>query len=214
MSNGVERRVFGSVLAMVVGATVLVGCAPSQEVVPTTEPIPTATAEPTPEPTVPVQTEFFAMPDDCTAMLPAKRLAAFEADGVILLAGPGGKYGNELITEPTPEMDAGGISCYFGIDNEDPTLLEVRVLVSAVPLDDTSRSETIAYLTELGLLEGTDERGNVTFGILGTNSGQTTASHNVIAPDSWISVISAKRGEKAYLAAVDIANDVHIATYN
>lgn len=214
MKTTSNRRISGVVVWGVVSALVFAGCAPTPEVQPTAEPAPTVTTEPSIEPTAPVQTEFFAMPDDCAAMLPAKRLSAFEADGIILLAGPGGKYGNELITEPTPEMEAGGISCYFGIDNEDPNMLEVTVLVSAVELDATTRSTVIADLTALGLLEATDDRGDVTFGILGANAGQTTASYNVIAADSWISVISAERGEKAYLAAVDLANDVHTATYN
>ena len=154
------------------------------------------------------------MPADCTGILPATDVAAFAADGVILLAGPGGKYGNELITEPTPEMSAGGISCYFGVDNEDLTLLRVNVLVSAVPLDDTSRAKVIDDLAAQGLARAMDERGDVTFGILGVSEGQTTANYNVIASDSWISVLSSDGGEAAFLAIVSLANAVHIANYN
>lgn len=154
------------------------------------------------------------MPADCTAIFPPAQMDKFAAEGVILLAGPGGKYGNELITEATPEMTAGGISCYFGIDNEDPNLLAVKVLVSAVPLDSTNRDSVIADLTAQGLLQATDERGDVTFGVLGVAGGQTTANYNVVAADSWISVISADGGEKAYLAAVKLANVVHSANYN
>lgn len=192
----------------------LAGCA--AEIEPTAEPSPTAetTVEPTAEPTTPVATESFSLPDDCTGILPAKTIDKFAADGIILLAGPGGKYGNELITDPTPEMDIGGISCYFGVDNEDPNLLRISVLVSAAPLDAASRDAVIADLTAQGLLEAQDERGDVSFGILGGSEGQTTANYNVIAADSWISVISAKGGEKAYLAAVDLTNAVHSATYN
>lgn len=190
----------------------LVGCAATPS--PTVDPSASATAEPSAEPTVPVSTESFTMPADCTGVLPAATVDAFAADGVILLAGPGGKYGNELITDPTPEMEVGGISCYFGVDNEDPNQLSVTVLVSAAPLDATSRAAVIADLTELGLLEATDERGDVTFGILGGSEGQSTANYNVIAVDSWISVISSDGGEKAYLSAVELANDAHTAMYN
>ena len=191
----------------------LTGCSPSGT--PTGGPTPPETTQPTGDPTdIPVQTEFFSMPDDCTGILPATDVAAFAADGIVLLAGPGGKYGNELITEPTPEMTAGGISCYFGVDNEDPTLLRVNVLVSAVPLDATSRAKVIADLSAQGLAQAMDERGDVTFGILGVSEGQTTANYNVIASDSWISVLSSDGGEAAFLAIVSLANAVHIANYS
>ena len=92
--------------------------------------------------------------------------------------------------------------------------MSVTVLVSAVPLDSTNRDSVIADLTAQGLLQATDERGDVTFGVLGVAEGQTTANYNVVAADSWISVISADGGEKAYLAAVKLANIVHSANYN
>lgn len=196
-------------------ALTLAGCAPTAE--PTTAPTTSDSAaptEPTTDPTTPVPTESFSMPADCTGIFPTTQVDKFAADGIILLAGPGGKYGNELITDATPEMNAGGISCYFGIDNEDPNLLSVTVLVSAVPLDSTNRDSVIADLTAQGLLQATDERGDVTFGVLGVAEGQTTANYNVVAADSWISVISADGGEKAYLAAVKLANIVHSANYN
>jgi hypothetical protein len=191
----------------------LAGCAPMT--IPTAGPNPTETTQPTIDPTeIPVQTEFFSMPADCTGILPAAQVDAFAADGVVLLAGPGGKYGNELITDPTPEMIAGGISCYFGIDNEDLTLLRVKLLVSAVPLDATNRQAVIDDLSSQGLARAMNERGEVTFGILGVSEGQTTANYNVIASDSWISVLSSDGGEAAFLAIVSLANDVHTANYN
>jgi hypothetical protein len=191
----------------------LAGCAPMTT--PTAGPNPTDTTQPTIDPTeIPVQTEFFSMPADCTGILPAAQVDAFAADGVVLLAGPGGKYGNELITDPTPEMIAGGISCYFGIDNEDLTLLRVKLLVSAVPLDATNRQAVIDDLSSQGLARAMNERGEVTFGILGVSEGQTTANYNVIASDSWISVLSSDGGEAAFLAIVSLANDVHTANYN
>lgn len=200
----------GVPIAIVVAS--LVGCSSAPE--PTTAPTASETTAPTAVPTTPVVTETFSMPADCTEILPPKTIASFESDGIIVLAGPGGKYGNELITDPTPEMDAGGISCYFGIDNEDPNLLQVSYLISAAALDSAARTDVIADLTAQGLLEATDERGDVSFGILGGSEGQTTANYNVIAADSWISVISSDGGEQAFLAAVELANDVHIANYN
>jgi len=190
----------------------LAGCAATPT--PTAEPTVTESTAPTTEPTTPVVTETFSMPADCSEILPPTTISNFEADGIIVLAGPGGKYGNELITDPTPEMDAGGISCYFGVDNEDPNLLSVNYLISAVSLDAAARTDVIADLTAQGLSEATDERGDVSFGILGGSQGQTTANYNVVAADSWISVISSAGGEDAFLAAVELANDVHVANYN
>ena len=195
-------------------ALALSGCAsptPTPTVEPTTA---TPTVEPTVEPTTPAQTEFFSMPEDCAAILPAATIEGFAADGIIILAGPGGKYGNELITDPTPEMNAGGISCYFGIDNEDPNQLAVTVLISAAPVDDSTRPQITADLLAQGLVQATDERGDATFGLLGGSAGQSTANFNVVAADSWISVISSKGGKKAYFNAVKLANDVHLANYN
>ena len=199
--------------AVVLGVT-LAGCAPTVE--PTAAPTTTESAaptEPTVEPTTPVVTETFTMPADCTEILPPANIAKFESDGITLLAGPGGKYGDELITDPTPETLAGGISCYFGIDNEDLNALTVSYLVSAVPLDETTRAEVIVDLTDQGLLQSTDERGDISFGVLGGSAGQTTANYNIVAVDSWISVISSKGGEKAFLATVKLADAVHLNTY-
>jgi hypothetical protein len=195
-------------------AVTLAGCAPTAA--PTTAPTTSESAsptEPTVEPTTPVVTETFTMPADCTEILPPANIAKFEGDGITLLAGPGGKYGDELITDPTPETVAGGISCYFGVDNEDLNALTVAYLVSAVPLDETTRTDAIADLTAQGLLQSTDERGDISFGVLGGGAGQSTANYNIIAVDSWISVISSQGGEKAFLAAVKLADAVHVNTY-
>lgn len=195
-------------------AVALAGCAPTEA--PITEPTTSESAaptEPTVEPTAPVVTESFIAPTDCSEILPPANIAKFESDGITLLAGPGGKYGDELITDPTPETVAGGISCYFGVDNEDLNALTVSYLVSAVPLDASLRTDVIADLTAQGLVQSTDERGDISFGVLGGSAGQTTANYNIIAVDSWISVISSKGGEKAFLAAVELANAVHLNTY-
>lgn len=202
------------VVPAVVFSVMLAGCAPTES--PTTAPTTTESStptEPTTEPTTPVVTETFTMPADCTEILPPATISAFEEDGITLLAGPGGKYGDELITDPTPETIAGGISCYFGVDNEDINALTVSYLVSAAALDATLRTEVIADLTAQGLVQSTDERGDISFGVLGGSAGQTTANYNLIAVDSWISVISSKGGEKAFLSAVELADSVHVNTY-
>lgn len=205
-----ERVAIASVLCAVVVTTVT-GCAIPEEPAPSNTPVPTVepTVEPSPTPT-PLA---FVPPADCTEILPAAVMKQLAKDGIIILAGPGGKYGDELITEPTPEMIAGGISCYFGIDNEDLSLLEVRELISAVPVTPKSRKSIEADLDAQGLNQDVDDAGNTTFGILGTSNGQTTATYNVITDDSWVSVISAEGGEEAFAEAIDLANAVRDATY-
>jgi len=210
-SNTSAARLFVPAVLLLVA---LSGCTPT--VAPTTAPSTSESAaptEPTVEPTTPVVTKSFTMPADCTEILPPANVAKFESNGIVLLAGPGGKYGDELITDPTPETVAGGISCYFGVDNEDLNALTVSYLVSAVSLDATTRTDVIADLTAQGLVQSTDERGDISFGVLGGSGGQTTANYNIIAVDSWISVISSKGGEKAFLAAVKLADAVHLNTY-
>ena len=190
----------------------LTGCAPQ----PAPEPTPSASAttEPEPTPTETTPTERFSMPDDCTGVLPGSIVRELGKDGVTLLAGPGGKYGNELITDPTPEMTAGGISCYFGVDSEDMTLLEIRWLISVVAIDASTRDGIITDLQAQGLQQSTDELGNDTFGAVGRENGQKPATYNVVAADSWISVISATGGADALAQAVVLATDVHAANYN
>src|SRR5688572_28949313 len=80
----------------------LAGCVPepaeSGETPPATAgPTPSGTTTPTPE------AREFAMPSECTDILSAETAAAFEADGLDLLGGPGGVYGEEYFVDPTPE---------------------------------------------------------------------------------------------------------------
>lgn len=212
MKVGVATRV-GVVsvgLALAVGS--LAGCAAQ----PTPEPTTSAseTTEPTTEPTPTEPAQSFTMPADCTSILPSSIVKELAKDSITLLAGPGGKYGNELITEPTPEMSAGGISCYFGVDSEDPSLLEIHWLISAVALDETTRATVLADLQSQGLNQSTDDAGDDTFGSVGNSNGQKPATYNVVAADSWISVISAGGGTDIFAQAVILATDVHAANYN
>lgn len=202
--------------AIALGAGILLaiaGCAgPSDN--PTDTPSPTATATTTTPSATSTPTLTFAMPADCTTVLPAAVVDGFTAKGVILLAGPGGKYGDELITDPTPEMQAGGISCYFGVDNEDPTLLTIANLISVAPLSASTVEGVAASLTAQGLKKGEDEHGNVTYGLIGSNNAQAPATYNVLYTDAWISVISGKGGQAEMETNVALANAVYASVFH
>jgi hypothetical protein len=211
MKVDVPVRIAVSAAVVALGIGSLAGC--SIGATPTPTQSATASATPTTEPTPTDAPKAFTMPSDCTTILPKSIVRELAKDNVTLLAGPGGKYGNELITDPTPEMTAGGISCYFGIDNADVNQLEIRWLISAVAIDSTTRPDIIANLSTQGLNQSTDEAGDDTFGDVGSANGQNPATYNVVASDSWISVIAGHGGSDLFAQAVILATDVHAANY-
>ncbi|PTW91437.1 hypothetical protein C8A06_1160 [Microbacteriaceae bacterium MWH-Ta3] len=196
-----------------VAATVaLTGCATDVEATPTDTPTPTPTASETTAPVVDNGT--FTMPSDCTSILPQDRVDSLEAEGIILLAGPGGLYGLELITDPTPEMLAGGISCYFGYDNVDVNQLKIYSVVSVAPVTEDSAASITADLVSQGMNESTDDAGNPTFSILGDKDSNVPAIYNLVTAEAWISVISIYGGETFYKENVVIAGEALDAAYN
>ncbi len=190
----------------------LSGCAMDTDVTPTESITPTPTASTTAEPVV--DNGEFSMPTDCTSILPEERVASLEAEGIILLAGPGGLYGLELITDPTPEMLAGGISCYFGYDNVDVNQLKIYSVVSVAPVTGETAASITADLVSQGMNESTDEAGNPTFSILGDKDSNVPAIYNLVTTDAWISVISIYGGETFYRENVVIAGEALDAAYN
>ena len=97
----------------------------------------------------PRPSESFAMPADCASMLPAERIDSFEAQGLVLLGGPGGLYGEDYLLDPTPEEAAGGITCIWG----DELVPESTVTVSVAPLRADTRSGIVEELIDQGLNE-------------------------------------------------------------
>lgn len=176
-------------------------------------PTETATPSPTPSETTPVA-ETFTAPDDCTTILPQDQVDSYAAEKIVLLAGPGGIYGDELIPDPTPETLAGGISCYFGYDNEDPNQIQIYSVVSVAPVTADTRDGIVQSLIDQDLNEGTDETGASTYSILGDTAANVPAMYNVINDDSWISVISVFGGETFFEENVAIAELVHDQVYN
>ena len=94
---------------------------------PAPDAVETGQATPAPSPTATQSAErVFTLPADCTGLLTDDRQQAFAAEGIVLLGGPGGLH-PDYYADPTPEEQAGGISCIWG-DEADPLTI---VTVSA-----------------------------------------------------------------------------------
>lgn len=184
---------------------------------PSGEPTPSATATdsaPTPTESASAGDGTFAVPNDCLTILPKSQVDSYADENIVLLAGPGGVYGGELIPDPTPEMLEGGISCYFGYDNDDPNQIQIYSVVSAAPVTPANRDSIGETLLGQGMNEGTNAAGYTTFSILGDTDANVPAMFNVISEDSWISVISVFGGETFFEENVAIAELVRDQVYN
>jgi hypothetical protein len=204
------RPLLGAATASVL---LLSGCS----LFPSGEPTPTATssdAAPTPTETAIAGEGTFAVPSDCLTILPKSQADSYADESIVLLAGPGGIYGGELIPDPTPEMLEGGVSCYFGYDNEDPNLIQIYSVISAAPVTAANRDSIAETLLSQGLNEGTNSAGFSTFSILGDSDANVPAMFNVVSDDSWISVISVFGGEAFFEENVAIAELVRDQVYN
>jgi hypothetical protein len=185
----------------------LAACAPANESTastrkPSASPTPTASTTPTSTP------KKFTVPSDCGAgILPQARLDAFAAQGLILLGGPGGKFGTDYLLDPTPEENAGGITCIWGMDASNQS----RFTVSVAPLTAINRSSIVDSLLSQGLNPGTDGSAN-TFSQQG-DAEREPAILNVLRHDSWISVISTIGGPAEAEDAKKIADQVASVVY-
>ncbi len=200
-----KRLFVGTVALTLIGG--LTACAPEPETVsepPAPSPTPTAveTTEPTPQDLV------FAMPADCTTILPQSRLDAFAAQSLELLGGPGSVFGNDYFFGPTPEQLAGGISCVYAQDGVD----ESSVLISVAPVSAANRASIINDLTAQSLNEGTTDDDALTYGQQGDES-LAPAIYNVVTQESWIAVISSLGGPAFYDEAVVLAQEVAAQVY-
>lgn len=189
----------------VLGLLLLAGCAetpPVDESTPDASPAPTVTAT-----TAPVD-EVFAMPTACLDILPPSRLAAFDADGLVLLGGPDGLYGDDYLLDPSPEQQLGGVTCIWG-----PPDTEVSsVAISVAPLPAADRPAVVSDLSDSqGLNESIGETATY-YWKLG-DSDHHPAILNVLTDDSWISVIQTIGGTDAYAAAEKLAAEVHELVY-
>ncbi|WP_439563664.1 hypothetical protein [Microcella sp.] len=200
-----QRLLAGTAALILVGG--LAACAPTEEPVaeePTPTPTPTEVETTEPEPS----DLTFAMPVDCTTILPQSRLDAFAAQSLALLGGPGSVYGDDYFFDPTPEQLAGGISCVYAQDGVDQS----SVLISVAPVSTANRATIINDLTAQGLNEATTPDGAFTYGQQGDES-LAPAIYNVVTQESWISVISSLGGPAFYEEAVVLAGEVAAQVY-
>ncbi|MEZ5190598.1 MAG: hypothetical protein R2717_06940 [Schumannella sp.] len=175
---------------------------------PAQEPTEAESTTPTPEPTVSQEPAelAFAMPADCREMLPADRQSKLEAEGRILLGGPGGKY-PQYYSDPTPEEQAGGMSCIWG----DEAAPESTVTVSVAPLSAGTRGGIVDNLIAQGLNEAVVEDG-VSYAQIG-DENSAPGVFNILRDDSWISVIEALGGESRFDEAVQLATEAASQAY-
>ena len=194
-----------STTAVVLLAVLLAGCSPEAKPEgggsePSASPSTVATNE------VPV--EVFVMPTACRDILPAGRLADFEAGGLVLLGGPDGLYGDDYLLDPSPEQQVGGVTCIWGPPDTELS----SVTISVAPLSAADRAAVISDLTvSQGLNESVGETATY-YWKLG-DSDDHPAILNVIADDSWISVIQTIGGTDNYAEAEKLAAEVHELVY-
>ena len=173
---------------------------------------PTPTAPPTdaasgaPTPSEAPADQVFTLPDDCTQLLPESRQQAFADQGLTLLGGPGGKY-EQYYADPTPEEEAGGISCIWG-DEDVPQSI---VTVSVAPLSTGTRGATVDSLLAQGLNEAVIDDG-ISYAQIG-DEVSAPAVLNILRDDSWISVIEALGGEAFFDEAVQLAGEAASQVY-
>lgn len=195
-------------LALVLGLAACANEAEEPTVVETPEATPTAEPTETSEPE-PVE-ETFAMPADCTAILPEARVDALLGQGISLVGGPGTDIGATYLPEPTREEAAGGISCFY----EDAARPNIAAFtISVAPISVSNRAQVVTDLTAQGLNEGSTANGDATFWVLGDEQGPG-AVHHVITDDAWVSVITLLGGQVFYDEAVVIADEVLDVVYN
>ena len=185
-------------------AVTLGGCVGEPSPTQTDTPIETTTPTPAPSETPAART--FVMPEDCLGMLSQERQDSFAAQNITLLGGPGGKF-EHYYADPTPEEQAGGISCIWGDENV-PTS---TITVSVAPLTLDSRSLVVDNLLAQGLNEAVLDDG-ISYAQIG-DENSVPAILNIVRNDSWISIIEALGGEAFFDEAVELESDVADQVY-
>jgi hypothetical protein len=158
---------------------------------------PSQSATPTPRP------ESFSQPAKCAEILSADRLASFADQDLVLLGGPEGRYGNDYLLDPTPERQAGGITCIWGFSDTEIS----SVTISVAPVTAATRPGIMASLSDQGL-NTSAASGSTVYWQQG-DTEQQPAIVNVLTNDSWISVIETIGGDVFYNEAVDLTDEVH-----
>ncbi len=199
--KGTTMRIRNSVVIGSIALMLLAGCVPAPAAgddspAPSSDPTPSDTA--TTEPEIPV----FGMPAKCAEILTPETAVAYAADGLDLLGGPDGLYGENYFGDPTPEEQAGGITCVWG-DEDVPAS---TVIVSVAPITTSTRSGIVSALIASGLVE-TQVDGTLTYARIGDDVSAPAELH-VIRNESWISVIEAVGGEARFQHATELVDEV------
>ena len=203
-----RSRILFATIAMSVGLSVALSGCSSPTASPSAEPTSTA-ATPTNSPTVTPTADprVFAMPTQCVDILPASRLASFEAANLVLLGGPGGRYEGDYLLDPTPEELVGGITCIWGFSDSEAS----SIAISVAPLSLNSRGDVIDNLLASGLNESELDGASI-FGKQGDRD-TSAAIINAIRPASWISIIATVGGVAPYQQANEIVAEVTAIVY-
>lgn len=189
------------------GVALLAGCTPvadgdeNETEAPVADPTPSGTASEAPA--VPM----FEMPTRCADVLTAETQSLWAGDGMELLGGPDGKYGENYFGDPSPEERAGGITCVWG--DEDVTAS--TVIVSVAPITTATRSGIVGALIDNGLVESQVD-GGLTYARIGDDVSAPAELH-VIRSESWISVIQAVGGEERFQQATELVDEVTEQVY-
>jgi hypothetical protein len=192
--------------ATVVLALTLAGCTAQAEP-PAAAPAPVGTASAEPTPTPAADARVFTMPEECADITPASRLTVFNEDAMVLLGGPGGVFGSDFLSDPTPEESLGGISCMWGYPDSDFS----SVTVSVAPMLPATRSDVLESFASQGLNE--EQIGTATLFYVQGDKTITPAVVNVVRAESWISVITKVGGPEAYADALEISDEVYAEVY-
>jgi len=201
------RRGFRIGVVTAAAIVLLAGCVPAPAAGDDT---PSATPDPTPSgsaTTPSTSVRVFEEPDKCVDIITPERAAAFAADGLDLLGGPGGTYGGDYFAEDTAEEQAGGITCVWG----DEDVLASTVVISVAPVTTATRSSIVSDLIAQGLIESQID-GALTYAQIGDETS-TQGIINVIRSDSWISVIEAVGGEDRFQRATELVDEVTALVY-
>ena len=149
----------------------------------------------------------FVQPQDCASdILPTERLDTFDDLGLILLGGPGGKYGTDYSADPTPEEQLGGISCIWGFDASDIS----SITISVAPLSEDTRQQALDDFATQGLVEELTESTAI---YSKAGSDDEPSITNVLREDSWISVLTTVGGAENATESLTIADEVAAQVY-
>ncbi|MGV8969465.1 MAG: hypothetical protein ACOH1J_03350 [Microbacteriaceae bacterium] len=193
-------------MSVALTAILLTGCA--SETTPTPR-IPTETpatvATPSAEPTV--AAAVFSMPQTCADILPSSRITQIEAQGLVLLGGPGGRYGTDYLLEASPEERVGGITCIWGFSDSEVS----SITVSVAPLNAQARASVVDSFLSEGLNE-TEANGANVFSQQGDTRTEP-AIINALRADSWISVIATLGGTEVYEESLKVLDEATATAY-